>query len=63
MVPGVHNIKSVGSSPLRRGGNILALQNRDRQYLEKGGAGASSTKVNSKSILPAITRPAYWEKC
>ena len=39
LVPGIHNIASVGSSPLRRGVKKDLVQPRDQVYGTRGGAG------------------------
>ena len=57
MVPGIHNLSSVGSSPLKRGAVKLA-EKREIQYINQGSAaGAVSSKVSlNKVILPAMDR-------
>jgi predicted glycosyltransferase len=58
MVPGIHNLSTVGSSPLKRGVKKLADNQRDFHYINGGtAAGALSSKVNIKKvILPAMDR-------
>lgn len=58
MVPGIHNLATVGSSPLKRGVKRLTDNSRDYHYLNKGtAAGALSSKVNVKKVfLPAMDR-------
>jgi len=56
LVPGIHNISSVGSQPLKRGvkpQHIVALHERDKVYHSMG-AGQISSKVNNKWELPAM---------
>lgn len=58
MVPGIHNLSTVGSSPLKRGVKTLADNKRDFVYFNQGSAaGALSSKVNVKKVfLPAMDR-------
>ena len=58
MVPGIHNLATVGSSPLKRGIKTIADNNRDYHYINNGSAaGALSSKVNIKKVfLPAMDR-------
>ncbi len=46
-VPGIHNLQTVGSSPLKRALNQNANLPRDDVYRDKG-AGQVSTKMNDK---------------
>ncbi len=56
MIPGINNLHTIGSSPLKRGAkNDLALP-RDHVYASRGGAGQVSSKVNSAAFLPAMNR-------
>ena len=58
MVPGIYNLSTVGSSPLKRGMKTLADNGRDYHYMDKGtAAGALSSKTNvRKVVLPAMDR-------
>jgi hypothetical protein len=58
MVPGIHNLSTVGSSPLKRGARRVADNQRDIHYIGLGSAaGTLSSKVNlNKVLLPAMDR-------
>jgi hypothetical protein len=56
MVPGIHNMASVGTKPLMRGAiphQIPTLQPRDNVYHQIG-AGQTSSKVNVRWELPSM---------
>ena len=57
MVPGIHNLSTVGASPLKRGVPKKA-EKREISYINHGSAaGAVSSKVSlNKVILPAMDR-------
>jgi hypothetical protein len=55
MIPGIHNIQSIGSSPLKRGVKKDINLPRDQVYAGGGGAGQISTKIGS-TWLPAMAR-------
>lgn len=57
MVPGIHNLSTVGASPLKRGVKKIA-EKREFHYINHGSAaGAVSSKVSlNKVILPAMDR-------
>ena len=58
MVPGIHNLSTVGTSPLKRGAPKDVANQREKIYLNHGSAaGAVSSKVSlNKVILPAMDR-------
>jgi hypothetical protein len=54
LIPGIHNLPTVGTSPLKRGAKVAMDARDERPYILKGGAGVVSSKTNSKFILPAM---------
>lgn len=47
MVPGIHNMPTVGSSPMKREAKTRITHPRDELYVSQGtAAGALSSKVN-----------------
>ena len=60
LIPGIHNIQSVGTSPLRRGAkNLVQLQDRDGIFVASGGAGQVMSLVNKRYMLPAFERDGF----
>lgn len=60
LVPGIHNLQSVGSSPIRRVG-VWQVQPRDLTYQVEG-AGQTSSKLNARYLLPAMLRQEVTQK-
>ena len=64
MIPGIHNLSSVGSSPAKRERKGKVDSNyRDAVYMGQGSAaGALSSKVNVKKVvLPAMDRELKYD--
>ena len=57
LIPGIYNIQSVGSSPLKRGAkNLIQMQDRDGIYVQRGAGQVSSITNTKKFILPSFER-------
>lgn len=56
LVPGINNISTIGSSPMKRGvHHIYNFFPRDNVY-QVNGAGQVSTKINNRGQLPAMLK-------
>ena len=56
MIPGINNLNTVGSSPLKRMAHqMVTLQRRDGRYNQEG-AGQVTSKINCREQLPSMLK-------